>query len=87
VEAAEQRMKLTRLSAAPGWLRGYQTRGAASCPRRRETAGTASQRMRRVGPTMGGVPEAAAADERKRERWLRFCWLLRRNGFETRSCS
>jgi hypothetical protein len=36
-------MKLTRLSAAPGWLREYQTRGAASCPRGHETAGTASQ--------------------------------------------
>ncbi len=36
-------MKLTRLSAAPGWFREHQTRGAASCPRRLETAGTASQ--------------------------------------------
>jgi hypothetical protein len=41
-------MKLTRLSAAPGWLRGYQTRGAASCAHRYKTVGTASQLMRRV---------------------------------------
>ncbi len=36
-------MKLTRLSAAPGWVHVHLTRGAASCPRRLETAGTASQ--------------------------------------------
>ncbi len=37
-------MKLTRLSAAPG-RQAFDAvaEGAASCPRRRETAGTASQ--------------------------------------------
>ena len=44
-------MKLTKLSAAPGWLHEHQTRGAASCPRRRETAGTASQLIPSVRPT------------------------------------
>ncbi len=37
-------MKLTRLSAAPGRLAfDAVAEGAASCPRRHETAGTASQ--------------------------------------------
>ncbi len=46
-------MKQTRLSAAPGWFREYLTEGAASCPRRLETAGTASQLMRGVRRTRG----------------------------------
>ncbi len=44
-------MKLTRLSAAPGWFREYLAEGAASCPRQRETAGTASQLIAGVRPT------------------------------------
>ncbi len=44
-------MKLTKLSAAPGWFREHQTRGAASCMRRFETAGTASQLIPSVGRT------------------------------------
>ena len=51
---ANKAMKLTRLSAAPGWFRGHQTRGAASCPRWRETAGTASQLIAGVGRTSRG---------------------------------
>ncbi len=45
---SNKEMKLTRLSAAPGWFREHQAEGAASCPRRRGTAGTASQLMRSV---------------------------------------
>ncbi len=47
-----KRMKLTRLSAAPG-RQAFDAvaEGAASCPRRRETAGTASQLMRSVRRT------------------------------------
>jgi hypothetical protein len=45
-------MKLTRLSAAPGWLSNADlAEGAASCPRRRETAGTASQLIASVRRT------------------------------------
>ncbi len=48
-------MKLTRLSAAPG-RQAFDAvvEGAASCPRRRETAGTASQLIASVRPTHGG---------------------------------
>jgi hypothetical protein len=46
-------MKLTKLESAPGWLHEHQTRGAASCPRWRETAGTASQLIPGVGQTCG----------------------------------
>ncbi len=45
-------MKLTRLSAAPGWLHEHLAEGAASCPRRRDTAGTASQLIAGVRPTL-----------------------------------
>ncbi len=48
-------MKLTRLSAAPGWLHEHLTRGAASCPRRCGTAGTASQLIAGVRQTQGGM--------------------------------
>ncbi len=47
-------MKLTRLSAVPRWLREHPAEGAASCPRRHETAGTASQLIASVRPTQGG---------------------------------
>ncbi len=50
---SNKRMKLTRLSAAPGWLREHPAEGAASCPRRLGTAGTASQLIRSVRPTRG----------------------------------
>ncbi len=50
-EPSNKAMKLTRLSAAPGWFREHLTRGAASCPRRHETAGTASQLIASVGRT------------------------------------
>jgi hypothetical protein len=43
-------MKLTSLSAAPGLgCRAGVDGGAASCPRRRETAGTGSQLIAGVG--------------------------------------
>ncbi len=45
-------MKQTRLSAAPGWLHEHLTRGAASCPRWHETAGTASQLIASVLRTL-----------------------------------
>ena len=44
-------MKLTRLSAAPGWFREYLAGGAASCPRWHGTAGTASQLIASVRRT------------------------------------
>jgi hypothetical protein len=53
-------MKLTRLSAAHGWFREYLAEGAASCPRWRETAGTASQLIASVGPTHGGMWRTSA---------------------------
>ncbi len=48
-------MKLTRLSAAPG-RQAFDAvaEGAASCPRRRGTAGTASQLIAGVRPTLVG---------------------------------
>ncbi len=52
---ANKAMKLTRLSAAPGWFREYPAEGAASCPRWRETAGTASQLIRSVLRTREGA--------------------------------
>ncbi len=75
--AVEQRMKLTRLSAAPGWCRGYQTRGAASCPRRRVTAGTASQLMRRVR-LLGGIraPERGVGDEGEKRSTARTGFMV-----------
>ena len=58
-------MKLTRLSAAPGWFRECQAEGAASCPRRRETAGTASQliaSVRRTPDSAGSIVRSCSLD-------------------------
>jgi hypothetical protein len=52
-------MKLTRLSAAPGWFREHPAGGAASCPRRCETAGTASQLIASVRRTYAAIPRDA----------------------------
>ncbi len=54
-QPSNKAMKLTRLSAAPGRLTfDAVAEGAASCPRRRETAGTASQLIAGVRQTRGG---------------------------------
>ncbi len=63
---ANKAMKLTRLSAAPGWFREYPGEGAASCPRRRETAGTASQLIASVRRTQRGRSGRAIACMRVR---------------------
>ncbi len=55
-------MKLTRLSAAPGWFRGHTAGGAASCPRRRETAGTASQLIASVRQALAHVGHCVRRD-------------------------
>ncbi len=54
-------MKLTRLSAAPGWFRVHLAEGAASCPRRRGTAGTASQLIASVRETCASERGAGQA--------------------------
>jgi hypothetical protein len=66
-----RRMKQTRLSAAPGWLYRYQTRGAASCPRRQEAAGTASQLIRGVGRTLRCVAAVCPGTRRYEQLWPR----------------
>jgi hypothetical protein len=63
-----RRMKLTRLSAAPGWSSNDEPGGgAASCPRRRETAGTASQLIAGVRRTYPAIPRDPSSSESPRE--------------------
>ncbi len=62
-------MKLTRLSAAPGRQAfNAVAEGAASCPRRHETAGTASQLIASVRRTHGHGTAARPAQKQSRSK-------------------
>jgi hypothetical protein len=60
VAPSNKAMKLTTLSAAP-----FRGRSAASCPRRPEDAGTASQLIASVLRASRAVQRAAIAPSRK----------------------
>jgi hypothetical protein len=73
-----KRMKLTKLSAAPGWLlTTVRTEVPPRAPAGRIDGGTASQLIRGVGPTHGGMWRTSAvstgAGQADRECWRRPC--------------